>query len=112
MLTSDTWPEKQDQRGSGGSSSNWILMACQPDRATSGQSNSGHKQMHISKFFSYIIIIYQPLVKSIYKTNHFANIQHTHTNIRQIFEELVPSILPLLKEHIKLGHAGVTDHSV
>ena len=31
--------------------SNWILMSCQPHRVTSGQSNSGHKQTHISKFF-------------------------------------------------------------
>ena len=31
------------------SSSNWILMSCQPHRVTSGQSNSGHKQIHISK---------------------------------------------------------------
>ena len=30
----------------------------------------------------------------------------------QIFEELVPSILPLLKENIILGHDGITDHSV
>ena len=36
------------------SSSNWILMSCQPRRVTSGQSNSGHKQIHISKLFSYI----------------------------------------------------------
>ena len=43
------------------SSSNWIL------RVTSGQSNSGHKQIHISKVFSHM---YQPSVKSIYKTNH------------------------------------------
>ena len=28
-----------------GSSSNWILMSCQPHWVTSGQSNSGHKQM-------------------------------------------------------------------
>ena len=42
--------------------------------------------------------MYQPSVKSIYKTNHFANINHTYTNIRQIFKELVPSGLPLLKE--------------
>ena len=34
-----------------GSSSNWILMSCQPHRVTSGQSNSGHKQIHISKLF-------------------------------------------------------------
>ena len=38
------------------SSSNWILMSCQPHRVTSGQSISGHKQIHISKLFSYIYI--------------------------------------------------------
>ena len=54
------------------SSSNWILMSCQPHRVTSGQSNSGHKQIHISKLFSHI---YQPSVKSIYKTNHFTDIK-------------------------------------
>ena len=90
------------------SSSNWILMSCQPHRVTSGQSNSGHKQIHISKRFPHI---YQPSVKSIYKTNHFTNIKHTHTKT-QIFEELVPLILPLLKEHVRLGHAGIADHSV
>jgi len=86
------------------SSSNWILMSCQPHRVTSGQSNSGHKQIHSSKLFSHI---YQPSVKSIYKTNHFANIKHTYTNI----EELVPSVLPLLKEHIRLGHAGIVERN-
>ena len=30
------------------SSSNWILMSCQPHRVTSGQSNSGPKQTHIA----------------------------------------------------------------
>ena len=33
----------------------------------------------------------------------------THT---QIFVELVPSISPLLKEHIKLGRSGIVDHSL
>ena len=80
-------------------------MTCHPHRVTSGQSNSGHKQIHSSKLFSHI---YQPSVKSIYKTNHFANIKHTYTNI----EELVPSVLPLLKEHIRLGHAGIVNHSI
>ena len=47
-------------------------MSCQRHRVTSGQSNSGHKQMHISKLFSYI---YNPFVKSVHKTNHFANIK-------------------------------------
>ena len=85
-------------------------MSCQPHRVTSGQSNSGHKQIHISKLFSHI---YQPSVKSIYKTNHFANIKHyIHKHQTEIFKELVPSILPLLKEHTGLGHAGIVNHSV
>ena len=60
---------------SSSSSSNWILMSCQPHMVTSEQSNSGHKQIHISKLFSHI---YQPSVRSIYKTNHFTNIKHTY----------------------------------
>ena len=40
-------------------------------------------------------------------------INKTYTNIRhKIFEELVPSVSPLLKKHIRLGHAGIVDHSV
>ena len=38
--------------------------------------------------------------------NTLVNIGH------KIFEELVPSVLLLLKKHIRLGHAGITDHSV
>ena len=29
-----------------------------------------------------------------------------------MFEELVPSVSPLLNKHIKLGYAGTVDHSV
>ena len=37
----------------------------------------------------------------------------TYTNIgHNIFEELVPSVSPLLKKHIRLGHTGIVDHSV
>ena len=41
------------------------------------------------------------------KTTH----THTHTSIKHnIFEELVPSVLPLLKKkHIMLGHAGIVE---
>ena len=90
-------------------SSNWILMSCQPHMVTSGHSNSGHKQIHISKLFLHI---YKHSVKSVYKTSHFANIKHTYTNIRHKFLKSVPSILPLLKEHIRLGHAGIINHSI
>ena len=27
-------------------------------------------------------------------------------------KEVVSSVLPMLKEHIRLGHAGIIDHSV
>ena len=84
------------------SSRNWILIPCQPHRVTSGQSNSGHKQIHISKLFSHIYI--QSSVKSIYKTNHFTNIKHTiwyiHKHQTQIFKELVPfNITPVKRAH-------------
>ena len=28
-----------------------------------------------------------------------------------MFEDLVPLVLPLLEKHIRLGHAGIVDHS-
>ena len=41
------------------------------------------------------------------------HINKTYTDIgHKIFEELVPSVSPLLKKHIRLGHAGIVDHSV
>ena len=41
------------------------------------------------------------------------DLQKTYTNNEdKCFEELVPSVLPLLKKHIRLGHAGIVDHSV
>ena len=37
----------------------------------------------------------------------------TYTNVKhKIVDELVPSVLPLLKKHIRLGHAGIMDHSI
>ena len=40
-------------------------------------------------------------------------INKTYTNIgHKIFKELVPLVSPLLKKHIRLGHAGIVDHSV
>ena len=57
-------------------------------------------------------------------SNHKLSINHkishdtdlhktTYTNIgHKIFEELVPSVSPLSKKHIRLGHTGIVDHSV
>jgi len=78
-------------------SSNRILMSCQPHRVTSGQSHSSHKQMHISKLFSHM---YQPSVKSIYKTNHFTNIKHAYANIRHKLLSVSPfNITPVKRAH-------------
>ena len=48
-----------------------------------------------------------------HKISHDTNLHKTYTNIRhKTFEELVPSVSPLLKKHIRLGHAGIVDLSV
>ena len=40
-------------------------------------------------------------------------IKKKYTNItHKLFEELVPSVSPLLKKHVRLEHAGIVDHSV
>ena len=88
------------------SSSNWILMSCQPHRVTTGQSNSGHKQMHISTLFSHICQV------SLQNQSLHKHKTYRHKHQTQIFKELVPSILPQLKEHTRLGHAGIVNHSV
>ena len=77
---------REKRLSAGSSSSNWILMSCQPHRVASGLSDSGHKQTHISKLFSHIR---QPSLKSIYKTSLFANIKYTYkqksnTNFRRV----------------------------
>ena len=50
------------------------------------------------------------------KTNRInpdTNVQKIYTNIKLFFPgELNPSVLPLLKKHKRLGHAGIVDHSV
>ena len=62
------------------------------------------KQMHTSKLFSH-----EPFLKSIHKTNLH---KHKTKHETQIFKELVQSCYPyLLKERIRLGHAGIVDHS-
>ena len=38
--------------------------------------------------------------------------KHTQTSNKILFEEFVSSVSPLLKKHIRLGHAGIVDHSV
>ena len=46
----------------------------------------------------------KPFIQSVHETNHLANTKqkniHIHKHQTPVVEELVPSILPLLKEHI------------
>ena len=47
-----------------------------------------------------------------HKISPDTNLHKIYTNVKhKIFEELVPSVLPLLKKYIRLGHAGIVDHS-
>ena len=59
-------------------------------------------------------IIQKPQNQSHIKTKTQTHIKNnTTTNIKhKIFKELVPSVLPLLKKHKRLGHAGIVDHSI
>ena len=44
---------------------------------------------------------------------HKFTYKKTYTNVKhKIFEELIPSVLPLLKKHLRLEHDGIVDHSV
>ena len=48
-----------------------------------------------------------------HKISPDTNLQKTCTNIKyKMFKELVPLVLPLLQKYIRLGHAGIVDHSV
>ena len=49
-----------------------------------------------------------------HKISHDTNLHKTKhkQTLDKIFEELVPSVSPLLKKHIRLGHASIVDHSV
>ena len=50
-------------------------------------------------------IIQKPQNQSWHKST-----EHTHKHNYKKKEELVPLVLPLLKKHIRLGHAGIMDH--
>ena len=67
-------------------------MSCQPHRVTSGQST-----------FLHVSTLCQANLQNQSLRKHKTYI---HKHQTQIFEQSVPSILPLLKEHIRLGHAG------
>ena len=48
-----------------------------------------------------------------HKISPDTNLHKTYTNIgHKMFEELVPSVSPPLKKHVRLGHAGIVDNSV
>ena len=76
-------------------------MSCQPHRVTSGQSNSGQKQIHISKLFSHI----NPL------SSQITNIKHTYTNIRHSIKlNIYPERRPGMSEvpHPLSGISGLS----
>ena len=65
-----------------------------------------------------------PIYSACKSSNHMFSIMHKsvltqiylkqkiHKHQTKIFEELVLSVSPLSKKHIRLEHAGIVDHSV
>ena len=50
-------------------------------------------------------------LSSVHKAKPYTNIKHyIHKHQTQIFEQTVPSTLPLLKEHMRLEHVGIVDN--
>ena len=91
--------------------SNWISMFCQPHRVTSVQSNSVTSK-HTLQNPSHIYIYTNLSKVSLQNQSLHKHKTYLHKHQTQIFEALVPSILSLLKEHIRLGLAGIVDRSI
>ena len=92
--------------------SNWSLVSCQQQRVTSVWSKSVISKCNISEFSSYYVT---PFLNQIHKINLYSNTEH-NKHQTQIFEVLVPSMLPLqknnFKKHIRVEQAGIIIHSV
>ena len=101
-----------------------LLTSCHPHRVTTGWSNSVtcectlcHMRMHITShadahYKTHLIQYVNPFTSQIYKISLCTNKTRIHRHQTQTFQELVPSILPLFKKHLKLGHAGIVNHSI
>lgn len=92
--------------------SNWT--SCELHRITSGQSNSTTSK---SPFQNSSCIHANPYSSQIHKisSNRKYKTENSYTRLKQIFKELVPLILPLLKKKyfkcLQLGHASIVDPS-
>ena len=87
----------------------WYFEPSQPQRITSGL-----KQTSICLPIYYAHKSSNHKLSINHKISHDTNLHKTKQTQTsdKIFQELVPSVSPLLKEHIRLGHAGIVDHSV
>ena len=101
LMTLTAFPRNISTQNQFESSSNWIGLR-QPQRRALQTTHIPSKANADFK----TLLIYKPFLKSIHKTSPYANKTHKY----QIFEELIPSKSSLLKELIRLGHAGLVDH--
>ena len=110
-----SWREPRSQKGNGSQLVSQLVSWCfEPSQS----------QRIISKLKTYLNL--SPSQGAHESSNHkFSKIhkispdtvshktKYTHTNIKQkIVEDLVPSVLLLLKKYMRLGHACIMDHSV
>ena len=105
--------KKQHRSGTAqeaGSLVSWYFEPSQPQRITSG--------LNKLQFLLFTLHTGHQTTNSLKKKKknqswHKFTYNKTDTNVKhKIFKELVPSVLPLSKQHIRLGHAGIVDHSI
>ena len=91
---------------------NWYFEPSQPQRITSRLKT----MFNLSLIYSALKSSNHKLVKKhkispVHKSDFTQN--KTYTKIEhKIFKELVPSVSPLLKKHIRPGHTCIADQSV
>ena len=86
----------------------WHFEPRQPRTITSGLKT----MFNLSPVYAASKSSHNKLSKN-HKISPDTNLQKTYTKIKhRIFEELVPSVLPLLKKHVRLGHTGIMHHSI
>ena len=90
---------------------NWYFEPGQPQRITSGLKQTSVCLLFTHLLFTQVIKPQLPLLPQNQSWHNFTYNKKTKKNAQnikhKIFKELVPSVLPLLKKHIRLGHAGI-----
>ena len=99
-------------------SSRWMIqlvseLVPRAESTTKDYITAKNNVQSVSNLLCTQVIKPQNFPKRLNQSWHKPTRKKTYTNIKhKTFEGLVPSVSPLLRKHIKLGHAGIVDHCV